>query len=547
MTDPLDDELRHRAHDARADVEGLIDAESELAVLSARSSQATNHTVATSRGHRLAIVGSVAAGAVALVGGLVLLRGTDSIETGNAPTATPVVSPIVSTSAPMTTGTTEATIGTTASAPEPSDSGPADEDAGTTVAPPVSAPAGSTEPAEPDRVHWKDLPWERTSLAHVCSTNPMEGCTQMQSDLGGALVSYDPSTRLLTRHVMPPVSADIPTEYGAVWLDAVGPDDVVYLTVDSLDPGEFAADLIAVTLDADDAGREIGRWPGVVDRVGDSELVRTAAGLVEVGCCGHEPERPAPDATVEVRWRGRDGSDTTADGPIIRTEIDAQTLTVHRDDTVPSGTRSWTFDPPGDWQPRGMPRVLPTLDGGFIANTFGAEQSIIRGWVDGTVSVVTIDTSPEFARLYLDSSGRVLLADTDRFARFEPFSDLASFWTGNREIDAGGTGAVELPGLDDDVVAGVVWAQDPIAFAHAIAGPPAVNEPRTITIERRSEFEFLVTVTTTNFFDDSVFGSRLELLLDRRDDGRFRFVSGQWSNVCQPGRGHQDLSADLCI
>jgi hypothetical protein len=44
-----------------------------------------------------------------------------------------------------------------------------------------------------------------------------------------------------------------------------------------------------------------------------------------------------------------------------------------------------------------------------------------------------------------------------------------------------------------------------------------------------------------------VFASRLQLTLSRDDDGRFRFESGQQTHACQPGRGQQDFSAELCV
>ena len=74
--------------------------------------------------------------------------------------------------------------------------------------------------------------------------------------------------------------------------------------------------------------------------------------------------------------------------------------------------------------------------------------------------------------------------------------------------------------------------------------PPADQDTPA---EDPGDDEFLVSVTTSNFFDDSVFASRLELMLRRDDVGRFRFVSGEWGQVCQPGRGQQEFSPELCI
>jgi hypothetical protein len=148
---------------------------------------------------------------------------------------------------------------------------------------------------------------------------------------------------------------------------------------------DVAVDVVAVTLASGDAGRELARWRDLEEVSGDSELVGTREGLVALPCCGPEIERPDPQAPVLVPWLDRDGQETSIEGPVIRVEVDPPRLTIHRDD---GGTRSWTVEPGGDWQPRGMPSVLPTFDGGFIAWTFGSNVTAIRGWVDGSVSEI---------------------------------------------------------------------------------------------------------------------------------------------------------------
>jgi hypothetical protein len=399
-------------------------------------------------------------------------------------------------------------------------------------------------PADP-AVPWRTLPSETARLDRTCSDVEFEGCTEVLVDRDGTIVSYDPTTRTLTRHTGPPVSTQVDEQLGVVYLELLGPDQVVYLNVDAATPGDGAADLLAMSLAPDDAGRVLGRWAGVTDRIGDHSLVPTLDGLVRIGCCDHEVLRPAPDSEVVLRWVGRDGDGVSLTGPLIRTEVEDPILTVHRDNDLPDGTRTWTFEPPADWQPRGMPQVIPTFDGGFIAMTYGAEQSVIRGWVDGTIDMITIDTAPDFAWLTLDPNGRAIIADGDRFSRFEPFAERAEFWAGRPKI--GDDGTVTLSDIDTDIDGDVAWARDPIAFGNAVAGRPEVNALRTIEFVRLSELDFHVTVTTSNHFDDSVFATRLELTLSRDDDGRFRFVSGQQTHACQPGRGQQDFSAELCV
>ncbi len=413
-----------------------------------------------------------------------------------------------------------------------------DEPATTTT----TAPAVPTAAAVP----WRSLSPESALVEHDCSADQFVGCTEIRIDTEGSIVSYDPATRTLTRHTTPAITTTVDEELGLVYLELLGPDQVVYLNVDATTPGDGEADLLAMTLAPGDAGRVLGRWAGVTDRVGDQSLAATRDGLVVVGCCDFAVLRPEPDAELVLRWVGRDGSDVSISGPVMRTEVDAPKLTVHRDNDLPAGTQTWTFEPPANWQPRGMPTVIPTFDGGFIATTYdGGDQTVIRGWIDGSIDMITIDTSPEFHWLTLDPSGRVTIADGDRFARFEPFADRAEFWAGRPEF--GDDGTIALPDIDAPIDGQADWARNPVTFGNAVAGRVAVNEGRTIEYERVTESEFRVTVTTSNFFDDSVFATRLDLTLRRDDDGRFRFVSGQWGQVCQPGRGQQDFSAELCI
>ena len=156
--------------------------------------------------------------------------------------------------------------------------------------------------------------------------------------------------------------------------------------------------------------------------------------------------------------------------------------------------------------------------------------------------MVTLDT---FEFPILDPNGRVVIADDERFVRFEAFADRTKFWAGRPEY--GDDGSATLPDIDIPIDAEAPWARNPVAFGNAVAGRVAVNERRAIGYDRPSDDEFVVTVTTSNFFDDSVFASRIELTLRRDADGRFRFVSGQRSEVCQPGRGQQDFSSERCI
>ncbi|MFN3258490.1 MAG: hypothetical protein ACE37B_22640 [Ilumatobacter sp.] len=397
-------------------------------------------------------------------------------------------------------------------------------------------------------VNWRSLGFDGAGIAEPCL-----GCTGVVVGADGVPVSYDRVARTLVRHSVPPVETTLPEAYGdSAFVYHLGPDDVVYLQVAALVPdGDgLAADVVAVSLADDDAGREIGRWPGVVDNVGDSEIVATRQGLVNVNCCGMEVVRPDPAAQIAVPWLDRNGQAIESTAAMISVEVSYPTLVVNRNDLVPAATTTWTFEPGADWQPRGMPWIVPTFDGGFVASIFGGQEvTIARGWPDGTVDTIVLSglTWPDA----LDPSGRILIADDGFFVRADPFDETAvgsaAYWDGRAEIDTGPTGAISLPGIDEAIDAGPTWAADPVKFANAVAGRPDVNEIRSITAVQVSEFEWNVAVTTSNLFDDSTNAVRWELVLERGDDGRFRFRSGTQTWSCVPGRGHQDFSRELCI
>jgi len=58
--------------------------------------------------------------------------------------------------------------------------------------------------------------------------------------------------------------------------------------------------------------------------------------------------------------------------------------------------------------------------------------------------------------------------------------------------------------------------------------------------EVRADGDSTVVVTITDLADDSVEAVRYELRFRRGDDDLFRFMDGDWSQQCRPGRGHDD-------
>jgi hypothetical protein len=55
-----------------------------------------------------------------------------------------------------------------------------------------------------------------------------------------------------------------------------------------------------------------------------------------------------------------------------------------------------------------------------------------------------------------------------------------------------------------------------------------------------------VVVTLDGLLDDSVRAARYTIELQRDAGGMWRLRAADWAQQCQPGRGHQDFSAQLC-
>ncbi len=519
----MDEQLRQLGRSARVEAEAEIDVDRAWASFGDAVSSGADRTalgsdpLVTARRNPWPWMG-LAAALVATVGGVVLLRDhDDSIRTTDAPATT---GQIVVPTAPGPT---------TSSAPSrPSTSVPTTTSAPTTTdaSPPVVVP--------PAVGSWRDFPWEGSTITRECLQD--FDCTQIELDPDGLAVSYEPVRRTLTRHSIPSVEAVVPIEWGQVWIEFAGPDDVVYLNIDTGEESE--GDIVAVSLADGDAGREIARWPGS-DRVGDADLVATPDGIVNVGCCGEERQRPEPTDVVEIPWVDRAGGSITSPIPRLQLSWQDDSLLVERDD------RSWTFDSLGDSTLRAM-SITSTFDGGVMAQVAaigGTPTMVLRGWPDGSIDTQVID---EYSAA-IEPTGTLVFENGDRFARVELFTDEPDRWIGALDLDLSNW-SVSAPGLDEFLGTGApLWATDPIAFVDAVAGPTAVNETRSIRVLSDDGTTVQMEVITANFFDDSVSAGRYQLTLERQADDALRFVSGEFANACQPGRGQQDFAAELCV
>jgi hypothetical protein len=85
-----------------------------------------------------------------------------------------------------------------------------------------------------------------------------------------------------------------------------------------------------------------------------------------------------------------------------------------------------------------------------------------------------------------------------------------------------------------------------IEYANAGEGNSALTSVEAREGPEGNSGEATVTVTREGLADDSVRAVRYELLLERTEEGTWRLRSARRLQRCQPERGHQGFSAQLC-
>jgi hypothetical protein len=107
------------------------------------------------------------------------------------------------------------------------------------------------------------------------------------------------------------------------------------------------------------------------------------------------------------------------------------------------------------------------------------------------------------------------------------------------------TGKLGAPGFNELVDAErPAWAASPgTAAAELLHLDRPFDGPVKIF---KAEDGAVVTVTLSGLGDDSIEAERYRVEFERGDDGLHRFVSGEWGQRCQEGRGHRSFAARTC-
>lgn len=407
-------------------------------------------------------------------------------------------------------------------------------------------------------VSWESAGFDRTCGPVWWVQQSMDDtrCTEIAIDPAGVPITFEPSSRLVSRHTRrgETVTFELPKEFVDPDLIVAGPDDVVYFALDNQWPR--ASDVLAVSVAADDAGSVLDRVPEAMG-IGDADLFVTPAGLVLSGW--HDPGfRPAHEKSPFVQWVRRNGAPDDPDTTFALAQFDdAQGM-------VTVGNRQWSLGGrlvvPAE---PGTGRVLGTFDGGFIAlyteHVGDLRAEVFRGYRDGSVEHWLLPGSWfELGTPILEPQGTILLPDEDHFVRISPFAQRSSGWDGTLRVDFD-TGTAEADGLNEFIDSYIAsldesgdgtlpWELGLTAFADAVAGPlTSPSELRTVATAPDGGGGYTVTVTTEGFRDDdSGFGSRLIVIVEAETDGRLRLGKIYWSQACQTGRGHQDYTPAPC-
>jgi hypothetical protein len=92
------------------------------------------------------------------------------------------------------------------------------------------------------------------------------------------------------------------------------------------------------------------------------------------------------------------------------------------------------------------------------------------------------------------------------------------------------------------------WASSPERIANEFFNTDAIDAFAVLTsVTALSSQAADVVVNANGLRDDSVHAVRYNLHLVRQPDQTWRLASAAWSQQCQPNRGHQDFTTELCL
>ena len=288
-------------------------------------------------------------------------------------------------------GGTEPALATTVSASDSTTSTTVSTTVPETSAPETTSPE-TTSPETTTTVALVDprLVVTPIDVAAQCSDT---SCVSVAVTLAGEVVWFDSATRVVTFAESGRTVAVDPSVDGPWSLVLMGPDDVAYvMSVPDGSTGE-TLELVAIPTVGPLAGLEVARVGGL-DPSGDSNLIATAKGVMQVGCCGFDDRSPRADTPLTMAWVTSAGEPSGVVLPDVHLEYpdDDSTVVVRTDPD--DSERRWTV--PTMLAGRDMPPVVATDDGGallFFYDYLGSPETpalLYEFRPDGTVDTFQV-------------------------------------------------------------------------------------------------------------------------------------------------------------
>jgi hypothetical protein len=190
--------------------------------------------------------------------------------------------------------------------------------------------------------------------------------------------------------------------------------------------------------------------------------------------------------------------------------------------------------------PRYEPDLVETFDGGALT---------WKVYTAAPASYLAAADTPDGLAVHLVGNGApldvirtVASSVTTSGVRDEPL------WDGQVDVDVA-TGSISAQGFNEFIdTRQPVEARTASGTAVMLVGQ---NDDATETVQTEepgADRRTIVTITKSNLMDDSVYAVRYQIELQQQvADTLFRFISGTWTQQCQPGRGHQDFQSELCV
>jgi hypothetical protein len=225
------------------------------------------------------------------------------------------------------------------------------------------------------------------------------------------------------------------------------------------------------------------------------------------------------------------------DGATGRSQVVAMTL--EPDQAVPRRTLFTTDDFP-------ISVVADRSGHDVLALTSSPTSSALYVWSAGADSAQRFAGGFDFADWLPDATTAGSSASTSTVRATTSTTPSLSNWITPRPNPDGSISAATFNALLDSEHPS--WASSPERVANTFLDTGAIDASTVATqLTALSAQAADVVVNAEGLRDDSVHAARYNLHLVRQPDQTWRLATVAWSQQCQPNRGHQNFTTELCV